>query len=125
LPDESPQGVDNLEAIASTAGLDVLWVGHFDLSHTLGIVGQFHHEVFLSALRQIVAAARKHGLAMGGQPRSLEQAQEWVAMGFDVISFSSDVNVYLDAMSAAVEGVSKLKMGDKKGSGSPAKRKSP
>jgi 2-keto-3-deoxy-L-rhamnonate aldolase RhmA len=107
---ESPQGVGNLDAIASTPGLDALWVGHFDLSNTLGIVGQFHHEDFLSALRQIVTAARKHGLAMCGQPRNLEQAQEWVAMGFDMISFSSDVNVYLDAMSAAVEGVSKLKM---------------
>lgn len=106
---ESPQGLENLEAIASTPGLDMLWVGHFDLSHTLGIVGQFHHENFLSALRQIVAAAQKHGLTMAGQPRNLEQAQEWLTMGFDVISFSSDVNVYLDAMSAAVKGVSKLK----------------
>jgi 2-dehydro-3-deoxyglucarate aldolase/4-hydroxy-2-oxoheptanedioate aldolase len=105
---ESPQGVDNLEAIASVPGLDVLWVGHFDLSQTLGILGQFSHETFLGALRQIVAAAKKHGLAMGGQPRSLAQAGEWVTMGFDVISFSSDVNVYRDAMSAAVEGVSKL-----------------
>jgi 2-dehydro-3-deoxyglucarate aldolase/4-hydroxy-2-oxoheptanedioate aldolase len=105
---ESPQGIDNLDAIASTPGLDVLWVGHFDLSQTLGILGQFHHEKFLTALRQIVDAAKRHKLAMGGQPRSLEQAQEWVAMGFDVISFSSDVSVYLDAMSSAVEGVRKL-----------------
>ena len=111
---ESPQGLDNLEAIASTTGLDVLWVGHFDLSLALGIMAQFHHEKFLSALRQIVAAAKKHGLAMAGQPRNLEQAQEWVSLGFDVISFSSDVNVYLDAMSAAVEGVSKLKRAEGK-----------
>jgi 2-dehydro-3-deoxyglucarate aldolase/4-hydroxy-2-oxoheptanedioate aldolase len=105
---ESPQGIENLESICSTPGLDVLWVGHFDLSQTLGILGQFHHEKFLDALRQIVSAAKKHGLAMGGQPRTREQAQEWVEMGFNVISFASDVSVYLEAMSAAVEGVRKL-----------------
>ena len=106
---ESPQGIENLDAIASTPGLDVLWVGHFDLTQTLGILGQFQHEKVQTALRQIVAAAKRHGLAMGGQPRSLEQAREWVGLGFDVISFSSDVSVYLDAMTAAVESVGKLK----------------
>jgi 2-keto-3-deoxy-L-rhamnonate aldolase RhmA len=105
---ESPQGIENLEAIASTPGLDVLWVGHFDLSQTLGIFGQFHHEKFLNAMRQTVAVAKKHGLAMGAQPRTLEQAQEWVEMGLNVISFASDVAVYLEAMSVSVEGVRKL-----------------
>jgi 2-dehydro-3-deoxyglucarate aldolase/4-hydroxy-2-oxoheptanedioate aldolase len=105
---ESPQGIENLEAIASTPGLDILWDGQFDLSYTLGVVAQFHHEQFVSALRQIVTVAQRYKLGMAIQPRDLEQTREWVEMGFDVISFSSDVNVYLDAMSTAVKGVSKL-----------------
>jgi 2-keto-3-deoxy-L-rhamnonate aldolase RhmA len=102
---ESPEGLERLDAIAATPGLDMLWVGHFDLSLTLGILGQFQHETFLGALRAVVAVAKMHGLAIGAQPRSIDQAQEWVTIGFNVISFASDVNVYLSAMEAAVAGV--------------------
>src|SRR5689334_11460942 len=53
-------GVDNLEQIAATPGVDVLWVGHFDLTQSLGIPGQFHHQIFLDALKRVVDTARQH-----------------------------------------------------------------
>ena len=99
---ESQAGLDNLEAIAATPGLDVLWVGQNDLSQSLGITGQFQHERFLAALRQVVGAAKRHHLAVGVQPRDLKQAQEWLAMGFNVLSFSSDLNVYRETLTKAV-----------------------
>ncbi|HET8547221.1 MAG TPA: aldolase/citrate lyase family protein, partial [Bryobacteraceae bacterium] len=46
---ESELGVRNAAAIAGTEGVDVLWVGHFDLSQSMGIPAQFHHERFLDA----------------------------------------------------------------------------
>ena len=105
---ESQQGLDNIEAIASTPGIDVLWVGHTDLSNSLGIVGQFHHPRFLAALERVVGTAKKHHLGAGAQPGSLEQAQEWIAMGFDVISYGSDRGVYQSALSAGVKGLREL-----------------
>ena len=60
-------------------GVDVLWVGHFDLRQSMGIPGQFHHERFIAALKTVVSAARKHGLAAGIQPGSTDQADEWIA----------------------------------------------
>ena len=49
---ESKEALDNLDAIASTPGVDVLWVGHFDLTQSLGIVGEFQHSEFLNALKR-------------------------------------------------------------------------
>jgi len=108
---ESREGLDNLEGIASTPGVDVLWVGHFDLTQSLGIPAQFHHPTFLDALSLVVDTARKHGLAAGIQPGSLAQAQEWVEMGFNVISYNGDLYVYIDAMTRAVAGVRELTQG--------------
>lgn len=105
---ESQAGLDHLEDIASTPGVDVLWVGHGDLSNSLGIVGQYHHPRFLDALRLVVATAKKHGLAAGIQPRSMEQAQEWLGLGFNVISYSGDAGFYLDALGKAVSAVRRL-----------------
>ena len=102
---ESREGLENLEEIAATPGVDVLWVGHFDLTQSLGIPGQFHHPLFLDALKRVVDTARRHGLGAGIQPGSLAQAQEWIELGFDVISYSGDLYVYLDAMTRAVADV--------------------
>jgi 4-hydroxy-2-oxoheptanedioate aldolase len=102
---ESREGLENLEQIAATPGVDVLWVGHFDLTQSLGIPGQFHHQLFLDAIKRVVDTARRHGLGAGIQPGSMAQAQEWMELGFDVISYSGDFYVYLDAMTRAVADV--------------------
>jgi 2-keto-3-deoxy-L-rhamnonate aldolase RhmA len=105
---ESVEGLENLEAIATTPGVDVLWVGHFDLTNSQGIPGQFHDPRFLDALKLVVDTCRKHGLGAGIQPGNLAQAQEWMEMGFNVISYSGDFMVYAAAMKEAVDGVRKL-----------------
>jgi 2-keto-3-deoxy-L-rhamnonate aldolase RhmA len=91
---ESEVGVRNAEAIAATPGVDCLWVGHFDLSQSMGIPAQFANERFTSALRTVVAAARKQGKLLGIQPGSVEQADEWIPLGFNVISCPSDIAIY-------------------------------
>jgi 2-dehydro-3-deoxyglucarate aldolase/4-hydroxy-2-oxoheptanedioate aldolase len=100
---ESELGVRNAEAIAATEGVDCLWVGHFDLSQSMGIPAQFHNERFLEALRAVVAAAKRHGKLLGVQPGSPEQADEWFALGFNVMSWSSDITVYRAALQAGVQ----------------------
>ena len=78
---------------------------HFDLTQSLGIPGQFQHQLFLDAVKRVVDTARRHGLGVGIQPGNLAQAQEWIALGFDVISYSGDLFVYLDAITRAVADV--------------------
>ena len=99
---ESRTALDNLEAIAQTPGVDCLWVGHMDLTQSMGIVGQLRHADFLFALRRTAACAKAHGLFAGIQPSSAEQAEEWMLLGFDLISFSADIAVYRSALRAGV-----------------------
>src|SRR5262249_31332364 len=58
---ESTIGLANLDAIAATPGVDILWVGHNDLSVSMGINGKFDHPDFLAALAKVVDAANGHG----------------------------------------------------------------
>lgn len=105
---ESQEGLDHLEEIATTPGVDILWVGHFDLSHSLGIAGQLDHPRLLEALQQVVAVARRHKLAAAIQPRTLAQARRWLELGFNVISFGADVAIYIDALADGVARVREL-----------------
>ena len=57
---ETAEGVENADAIAAVDGIDCLWIGHFDLSVSLGIPGEFDHPKFLKAVERTIAAAKKH-----------------------------------------------------------------
>ena len=105
---ESPEGLDNLEEITAMPGVDVLWVGHFDLSQSLGIVGQFQHPKMIDAFRLIADTAKKHGKAAVMQPANLVQAQEWLDLGFNVMSCAADVTFYVDALKQYISDVREL-----------------
>lgn len=105
---ESRAAVEEIEGIAGTPGVDVLWVGHWDFTQSYGIVGEFDNPVFLDALKRVVDAGQRHNLGLGIQPGSLEQAQQWMALGFNVISYSTDAAVYLEAITRGVAGVREL-----------------
>jgi 2-keto-3-deoxy-L-rhamnonate aldolase RhmA len=105
---ESQEGLDHLEDIATTMGVDVLWVGQFDLSHSLGIAGQFQHPKPVDALKLVVDTADKHDLVACIQPGNMAQVREWIEIGFKAISYSGDLFLYVDALTEAVADVRKL-----------------
>lgn len=105
---ESQVGVLNADAIAATPGVDVLWVGHYDLSTSMGIPGEFSHPHFLAALARVIRVARAHGLRTGIQPGTVEQAQAWRAIGFDVLSWGADSAVYRQALTKGVADLKRI-----------------
>ncbi|MBL8236333.1 MAG: hypothetical protein JNM66_02865 [Bryobacterales bacterium] len=102
---ESPIGVANVDAIAATPGVEVLWVGHYDLTQAMGIPAQFDHPDFLAALSAVTAAARRHGKQAGIQPGRFEDAEQWRRLGFNVLSWSIDFAVYRAALVSALRQV--------------------
>ena len=99
---ETAEGVKNADAIAAVPGVDCLWVGHFDLSVSLGIPGEFDNPKFTKAIAKVVAATRKHGKALGRLVPTVEQGVELHQGGFDFICYSGDVWVLHNALAAAI-----------------------
>jgi 4-hydroxy-2-oxoheptanedioate aldolase len=62
---ETTGGLREADAIAAIDGVDVLFVGPADLSHSLGVPGRFGEPTYQGALRSVVAACRRHGKAAG------------------------------------------------------------
>ena len=106
---ETAAGVKNAEAIASVDGVDALWVGHFELSVSLGIPGQFDHPDFRRAIDRTIAACEKHKKALGRLVPTVELGVELYGAGFDFICYSGDVwvlhNALAEAITALREGV--------------------
>ena len=62
---ESPAAVENAASIAALDGADVLFIGPSDLSHSMGMLGQFDNERFRAAVRHVGEVARAHGKSAG------------------------------------------------------------
>lgn len=104
---ETRSGLENVEAIAAVPGVDVLWLGHFDLSNFLGIPGQFSSPVFQDAIRRIVGAAKKHGKAAGYMAASAALGREYLGHGFRMLATGTDQGMLQDATRAMLDGMRK------------------
>lgn len=102
---ETADGVENADAIAAVDGVDCLWVGHFDLSCSLGIPGEFESPKFLAAIDAVAAACKKHGKALGRLVPDVAAAADYNAKGFDFICYSGDVWVFQAGLKAGVDGI--------------------
>lgn len=95
---ETVKAFENLEEIASVPGVDVLWVGHYDLTVSMGIPAQFDHPRLLQAMDDLVGACKRHGVSPGFMPPTPENTAHWISKGFRMISLGSDIGVFLDGM---------------------------
>jgi 2-keto-3-deoxy-L-rhamnonate aldolase RhmA len=89
---ETEAGLSNASQIASVEGVDVLFVGPSDLSHALGVPGNFDHMTYVTALESIADAARSHGKALGVHIPGLSEFERYHALGFRFISVGTDAS---------------------------------
>ncbi len=102
---ETEHGLDVVEDIAAVDGIDVLWVGHFDLTNFLGIPGQFDHPKYLDAIARVVAAGRKHGKGLGFMPTDSTWAQDYHDHGFNMLACGTDHGLLMAGATAVLDSV--------------------
>jgi 2-keto-3-deoxy-L-rhamnonate aldolase RhmA len=93
---ETREALENLEAIASVDGVDLLFVGPTDLTLNLGLIDQRSHPDVQSAMRRVVEACRRHGKVPGTLVVSREEKKRALEIGFRFISLASDVRFLLE-----------------------------
>ena len=99
---ESPAALAAADEFAATDGVDVLFVGPADLSHSLGIPGQFSNPVYQDALHRVVAACRAHGKAAGILLYDHASFKPHLDLGYTFVGIGADVSFVNDGVKAAV-----------------------
>jgi len=95
---ESARGVDNADAIMSTPGIDLAWVGHYDLSDSLGCVEDFDNPRYREALSRLEAAAAKATLPLGWLVPNGAAARKALERGYRCICIGHEVAVLRTAL---------------------------
>jgi 4-hydroxy-2-oxoheptanedioate aldolase len=102
---EGKDGIENLDAIMAVEGVDVLFVGPFDLSESLGISGQLDHPLLLDTVAGVVRRARDQGIALGIWMPTPEQAGPWIERGVQLITVASNDMIFLKGCQAYVSQI--------------------
>lgn len=90
---EGPGALDRLESIAATPGLDMVYLGIYDLSAAVGVPGELEHPKVLKAVRECVSRIEAHGAIAGSVARDLGYLELLVDVGFRFLSYSVDAAI--------------------------------
>lgn len=104
---ETAAGLRNVNEIAAVEGIDVLWIGHFDLTNSLGIPGQFDHPQFREAVNQVLEACRRHNKAAGFLVTDEAGGKKLLNQGFRILAYGVDLWVYQTALREGVAALHK------------------
>jgi 2-dehydro-3-deoxyglucarate aldolase/4-hydroxy-2-oxoheptanedioate aldolase len=95
---ETVAGLAEAGKIAALDGIDVLWIGHFDLTNSMGIPGQFDHPDYLKAVERVVTVCQRYGKAAGMMVATPEEGIALLRQGFRILAYWGDHWLYGQAL---------------------------
>jgi 4-hydroxy-2-oxoheptanedioate aldolase len=96
---ETREGLNNVEEIAATPGLDGIYIGPGDLALSLGLplTQDVTEDKHVEAVRRIREACHENGIASGMHGFSGEQARRHAEAGFDMVNVGVDSVLLVEA----------------------------
>ena len=102
---EGKKALDNLDEILDVEGFDVIFIGPYDLSQSLGYPGQVSHPKVIKKMELIVGNARQRGIVVGTFTDTLTSAEMWKNAGVQYISYSVDVGIFMESCENLVKNL--------------------
>lgn len=89
---ETREGLERVEEIAATPGLDGIYIGPTDLALSLGLPPtlEIQEDEHAQAVERIRVACHRNGIAAGIHTASGEWARKHAGAGFDMVTVASD-----------------------------------
>src|SRR5205814_5498809 len=87
---EARLATSDLGSILDVDGVDVIFIGPYDLSTSLGLAGQFDHPTVKAAISEIVDRAGERGIAVGIWMPDPASAKVWVEQGVRFVTVSNN-----------------------------------
>jgi 2-keto-3-deoxy-L-rhamnonate aldolase RhmA len=90
---EEASAVEEIDAIAATPGVDVLFIGTSDLSFSLGLRGRQNEPALEAAIARVVEAGRRHGKFLGRPAGTPEQVRRYMDEGFLLFQMPTEIGL--------------------------------
>lgn len=93
---EGVEAVRNIREILSVPGVDIIFVGPYDLSQSLGVPGDVDNPRVTEAMRTIVDECLTHNVVVGTFVDTIQAARKWRAAGVKYLCYSVDVGLFTE-----------------------------
>ena len=100
---EGKEAIQDIDNILKVDGIDIIFIGPYDLSQSLGVPGQVDHPMVKESMNEIVKRARSMGKLVGTFTDTIQSARMWKKAGIQYISYSVDVGIFTNACSQLVK----------------------
>jgi 4-hydroxy-2-oxoheptanedioate aldolase len=87
---EGKEGIENLSEIAQVDGVDLIYLGMYDISQSIGLPGQLEHPKVVSQLEECLKIIKSSNKFAGTFSRDIELCKSYKNMGFDFIAYVAD-----------------------------------
>jgi 2-keto-3-deoxy-L-rhamnonate aldolase RhmA len=104
---ETPEAIENIDAILEVEGIDVGLIGPNDLSISMGMTDQMGSEIITKAIEKVVESAKKKGKASGIHIGNIEALKKWRAKGITVLAYSTDIAFMYNTSKSSLEDLKK------------------
>lgn len=91
---ENKTCLDNLEAICELPQIDVIFLGPYDMSQSMGVIGNVTHELVENAAKQVLEITARYGKAAGIFAGNGQIARQRAQQGFRYITIGMDTTLY-------------------------------
>ncbi len=107
---ETQTAVENVEAIVATPGIDLIFIGPYDLHLSLGLAPAMWSDepVFQAAVQKVIAACRQREMPYGTIISDADGAQARLADGFTLIGLGTDLGHLINALNAQMNRLHQL-----------------
>ena len=102
---EHVQGVGNVDEIVRVPGIGAILIGPFDLSGSLGLLGQTTHPEVEKHIETVRVACEKAGVPLGIFAVDAPTARRYIERGFRLIALAADTAFMAREASRALEEV--------------------
>lgn len=102
---EGQAGIEALPEILEVPGIDVIFIGPYDLSQSLGVVGQIDHPLVEKKMLEIVELCNQKGITVGTFTDTIANARKWRKLGVRYIAHSVDMGIFHDAVKTLVTDI--------------------
>lgn len=99
---EGVEGVKNLDSILAVGGFDILFVGPYDLSQSVGKPGQVDAPEVVNLIKEISQKSKAKGFVLGAFCDTAENAIMLRNEGFRYIAYSVDLNIFAVALNKLI-----------------------
>lgn len=104
---ETVEAMDNLEEILDVDGVDVLFIGPWDLAHSMGITGQMEEEKLKAKIQGALAKAKEKDIPAGILAWDGDDARERIKQGFKFLILAGDMLFLSNSASVELEKAKK------------------